>query len=287
MDFIVGLPKAGNKSVIMVVVDRLSKYAHFCPLPHPFTPTLVAQVFLDHIFKLHGMPTSIVSDRDPTFTNTFWKELFKLQGTQLNMSTAYHPQSDGQTKVVNKCLETYLRCFSLDKQHQWVQWLPLAEWWYNTSYHMTTKMTPYEVVYGQRPPTVITYLPGTSKVQSIDTMLQGHTTTLAALKDNLHMAQNSMKQQADQHHSERVFQEGDQVFLRLQPYKKTSLKAQGHHKLAPKFYGPYQIIKRIGLCGLQIGPSCYFQNPSGVPCFLSEESGGTELQSPNHPTGIR
>jgi hypothetical protein len=83
MDFIVGLPREGNKSVIMVVVDRLSKYAHFCALPHPFTPTMVAQVFIDHIFKLHGMPTSIVSDRDPTFTNTFWKELFKLQGTQV------------------------------------------------------------------------------------------------------------------------------------------------------------------------------------------------------------
>jgi hypothetical protein len=81
MDFIVGLPKAVDKSVIMVVVDRLSKYAHFFSLPHPFTTKLVAQVFLDHIFKLHGMPTSIVSDRDPTFTSTFWQEMFKLQGT--------------------------------------------------------------------------------------------------------------------------------------------------------------------------------------------------------------
>jgi hypothetical protein len=91
MDFLVGLPKSRNKSVIMLVVDRLSKYAHFCALPHPFTPVLVAQVFLDHIFKLHGMPTSIVSDRDPNFTSTFWQELSKLQGTQLNMSTTYHP----------------------------------------------------------------------------------------------------------------------------------------------------------------------------------------------------
>jgi hypothetical protein len=126
MDFIVGLPKAGNKSVIMVVVYCLSKYAHFCALPHPFTPVLVAQVFLDQIFNLHGMPTSIVFDRDPSFTNTFWQELFKLQGTQLNMSTTYHPQSEIQMEVVNKCLETYLCCFASDKQHQWVQWLPLA-----------------------------------------------------------------------------------------------------------------------------------------------------------------
>jgi hypothetical protein len=143
-----GLPKSGNKSVIMVVVDHLSKYSHFYTLQHPFTASTVAQLFMDQVFKLHGMPHSIVSDHDPTFTSNFWQELFKLQGTQLHLSTAYHPQTDGQTKVVNKCLETYLRCFSSEKQHQWAQWLPLAEWWYNTSYHTATRMTPFEVVYG-------------------------------------------------------------------------------------------------------------------------------------------
>ncbi len=117
MDFITGLPKSRNKSVIMVVVDKLSKYAHFCALPHPFTPTLVAQSFMDQIFKLHGMPTSIVSDRDSVFTSNFWQELFQLQGTQLKLSTSYHPQIDGQTKVFNKWLETYLRCFTSEKQH--------------------------------------------------------------------------------------------------------------------------------------------------------------------------
>ena len=81
MDFIVGLPKSGNKSIIMVVVDRLSKYAHFCALQHPFTTSTVAQIFMDHVFKIHGMLHSIVSDRDPTFTNNFWQELFRIQGT--------------------------------------------------------------------------------------------------------------------------------------------------------------------------------------------------------------
>jgi hypothetical protein len=92
MDFIVGLPKSGNKLVIMVVVDRLSKYAHFCSLQHPFTASTMAQLFMDHIFKLHGMPHSIFYDRDPTFTNNFWQELFKLQGTQLPLSTTYIPR---------------------------------------------------------------------------------------------------------------------------------------------------------------------------------------------------
>ena len=112
MDFIIGLPKSGNKSVIMVVVDHLSKYAHFCTLQHPFTTYMVAQIFMDKVFKFHGMLHSIVSDRDPTFTNNFWQELFKLQGTQLHLRTTYHPQTDGQTEVVNECLETYLRCFA-------------------------------------------------------------------------------------------------------------------------------------------------------------------------------
>jgi hypothetical protein len=118
VDFIVGLPISGNKSIIMVVVDRLSKYAHFCALQHPFTTSIVGQLFMDQIFKLHGMPHFIVSDRDPTFTSNFWHELFKLQGTQLHLNIAYHPLIDGQIEVVNKCLETYLRCFALEQKHQ-------------------------------------------------------------------------------------------------------------------------------------------------------------------------
>jgi hypothetical protein len=148
MDFITGLPKSRNKSFIMVVVDRLSRYAHFCALQHPFTTSKVAQIFMDQVFKLHGMLHSIVSDCDPTFTRNFWQEPFNLQGTQLHLITTYHPQIDGQTKIFNKCLETYLRCFSSEKKHQWAQWLPLAKWWYNTSYHTATHMTPFEAVYG-------------------------------------------------------------------------------------------------------------------------------------------
>jgi hypothetical protein len=105
MDFIVGLPKSKNNLVIMVVVDRLSKYAHLCALQHPFTTSTVAHFFMDNIFKLHGMSHSIISDRDPTFTSNLWQELFRLQRTQLHLSTVYNPQTDGQIEVVNKCLE--------------------------------------------------------------------------------------------------------------------------------------------------------------------------------------
>jgi hypothetical protein len=106
VDFITRLPKSDEKDVIMVVVDRLNKYAHFIPLSHSYSATTVAQAFLDNIYKFYGLPSSIVSNRDPVFTSRFWKELTSLLGIHLNMSISYHAQTDGQTERVNQCLET-------------------------------------------------------------------------------------------------------------------------------------------------------------------------------------
>lgn len=111
MDFIVNLPPYKGKSVIWVEIDRLSKYAHFTALSHPYVASMVVQLFVGNIFKLHGMPESITSDRDPVFLSKFWKEFFHLQGSSLCYSSGYHPQSDGQTYMFYRCLETYLRCF--------------------------------------------------------------------------------------------------------------------------------------------------------------------------------
>ena len=113
--------------VILVVVDRLTNYVNFVPVSHPYSAAKIASLYMQHVFKLHGMLSSIISDKDATFTSLFWSELFKLQGTVLAMSTTYHPQTDGQTEIVNKCLEQYLRAFIGDRPHQWASWLPLAE----------------------------------------------------------------------------------------------------------------------------------------------------------------
>jgi transposase InsO family protein len=135
MDFIEGLPTSNGKNVILVVVDSFTKYSHFISLSHPYSVKQVAQLCLDNVYKLHGFPSVIVSDRGIIFTSALWQEMLKAGNIKMNMSTSYHPQTDGQTERVNQCLENYLRCMAFETPKKWSQYLPIAEWWYNTSYH--------------------------------------------------------------------------------------------------------------------------------------------------------
>ncbi|XP_011075658.1 uncharacterized protein LOC105160092 [Sesamum indicum] len=151
MDFIEGLPNSDGKDSILVVVDRLPKYSHFLALKHPYTATSIAKVFFDNIYKLHGLPISIISDREKVLPSRFWKELFTSSGVSLDMSYSYHPQTDGQTQRINQCLENYLRCMCLQKPKKWAQWLTLAELWFNTNYHTGLKATPFQALYGYPP----------------------------------------------------------------------------------------------------------------------------------------
>ncbi|XP_075659120.1 uncharacterized protein LOC142628999 [Castanea sativa] len=171
---------------------------------------------------------------------------FIVKLSRLAMSSAYHPQTDGQTEVMNKCLEQCLRSFSTDRPTEWSNWLYLAEFWFNTNHHSATKFTPYEAVYGSPSPCLLDYIPSTTQVEVVDSLLQSRQLILSLLRQNLVTAQAKMKQQCDLHRSEREFSVGDWVFLRLQPYKQQSVAYRASHKLSPKFFGPLLILERIG-----------------------------------------
>jgi len=151
IDFIVGLPKSNGYTKIWVIVDRFSKIAHFIPLRTEEHIKKLALTFVKEIWRLHGLPESIVSDRDTRFMSKFWTSLMQLLQVKLNLSTAFHPESDGQTERVNQTLEQYLRSYCSYQQDDWVWLLPCAEHAYNTSMSESTKASPFEINYGFSP----------------------------------------------------------------------------------------------------------------------------------------
>ncbi|GJW42419.1 retrotransposable element Tf2 [Tanacetum coccineum] len=193
------------------------------------------------LLALHGLPKTIVSDRDKVFMSLFWQSIFKKMQFKLKMSTAYHPQTDRQTEIVNKCLDTYLRCMTGETPKDWVKWVPLAEYWYNTNYHSVLDTTPYEVVYGQTPPMHIYYMAKDSPVEAVDRNLQAREQVFQFLKFNLKKAQDRIKSQADKRRADKSFQVNDWVYLKLQPCRKLTMRQGGQHKLSSKFFGPFQV----------------------------------------------
>lgn len=134
MDSVEGFPKVGGKSIILTIVDHFSNMAHFVALSHPYSAQSVACAFFDNIVRLHGFPCSIVSNRETVFTSHFGEKLFKLAGMKLLRSLAFHPQTDGQSEVTNRIIVMYLRCLTGDRPCSWLQWLPRAEFCFNTSF---------------------------------------------------------------------------------------------------------------------------------------------------------
>ncbi|GKC46094.1 retrotransposable element Tf2 [Tanacetum coccineum] len=158
------------------------------------------------------------------------------------MSTAYHPQTNGQTEVVNRCLECFLRCMTGEKPKEWSKWLSMAEFWYNTNFHSSIPTTPFKVMYGQTPPI---HIPIWLEIVVWNQLIQAREEVIRMLKFHLKRAQDRMKNQANKHRSDRSFEVGSWVYLKLQPHRQVTARQGPYHKLSAKFYGPFLIEEKI------------------------------------------
>ncbi|KAL0556805.1 hypothetical protein IC582_005322 [Cucumis melo] len=221
MDFITGLPRnLRGFTVIWVVVDRLTKSAHFVPGKSTYTASKWAQLYMSEIVRLHGVPVSIVSDRDARFTSKFWKGLQTAMGTRLDFSTTFHPQTDGQTECLNQVLEDMF-------------------------YQATIGMAPFEALYGKCCRSPICWgevgeqrLMGPELVQSTNEAIQ-------KIRSRMHTAQSRQKSYADVRRKDLEFEVGDKVFLKVAPMRGV-LRFERRGKLSPRFVGPFEILERIG-----------------------------------------
>ncbi|KAG8503648.1 hypothetical protein CXB51_001631 [Gossypium anomalum] len=246
MDFVTGLPLTlKKKDAIWVVIDKLTKSAHFIPIRMDYSLDKLAELYISEIVRLHGVPLSIISDRDPRFTSRFWKKLQEALGTKLSFSTAFHPQTDGQSERVIQVLEDMLRCCVLEFQGSWEKYLPLVEFAYNNSYQSSLKMAPYEALYGRkcRTPLYWTELKE-NQIYGVD-LVKETEEKVKIIRDCLKAASDRQKSYADLKRKGIEYQVGDNVFLKVSPWKKV-LRFGKKGKLSPRFIGPFEVIERVG-----------------------------------------
>ncbi|GAU51702.1 hypothetical protein TSUD_415130 [Trifolium subterraneum] len=252
MDFVGGLPKtAKGNEVIWVVVDRLAKSAHFIAIKVGTLVPKLAEIYVEQIIRLHGIPSSIVSDRDPKFTSRFWESLQEALGTKLRLSSAYHPQTDGQSERTIQSLKDLLRACVLEQGESWDSCLPLIEFTYNNSFHSSIVMAPFEALYGRRCRTPLGWYESGETVVLGPDIVQETTEKIRMIQEKMKASQSRQKSYHDKRRKDVEFQEGDHVFLRV-----TSTTGVGRtlksKKLTSKFIGPYQISERIGKVAYRI-----------------------------------
>jgi hypothetical protein len=172
MDFITGFPRVQGKDCIFVVGDKLAEFSHFFSIATDFSATQVAKLFFREVFRLHGLPKNIVSDRDNRFMSMFWQELFKMVSMDLTPSTSYHPQTDRQTEIVSKWVEGYLRKYVVGQQKAWVRWLHLQEYCYNSTHHMSIGMTPFRALYSYDPLSFVEIYFGDNRTPMVQDQVQ-------------------------------------------------------------------------------------------------------------------
>ena len=245
MDFIVGLPKTSqHHDSIWVIVDRLTKTAHFIPVNTEYRPRKYAKIYIDRIVCLHGVPKTIISDRGAQFVAQFWEQFQEALGTKLIRSSAYHPQTDGQTERVNQILEDMLRACVIHYDKNWDKCLSLSEFSYNNSYQASLKMAPFEALYGRRYRTPLSWSQtGERKVFGPDLVIEAEE-KVKVVQENLRIAQARQKSYFYRRKPLK-FDVGDRVYLRVSPTK--GVQRFGIiGKLSPCYIGPYEIIEECG-----------------------------------------
>ncbi|GJZ93362.1 putative reverse transcriptase domain-containing protein [Tanacetum coccineum] len=246
MDFVTKLPKTSNgHDTIWVIVDRLTKSAHFIPIKATDSMETLTRLYIKEIISRHGVPISIISDRDSHFTSRFWQSMQSALGTQLDMSTAYHPETDGQSERTIQTLEDMLRACVIDFGKGWERHLPLVEFSYNNSYHASIKAAPFEALYGRKCRSPVCW------AEVRDVQLTGpeiiHETTekIVQIRQRLQAARDRQRSYANVRRKPLEFQVGDRVMLKVSP-RKGVIRFGKRGKLNPRYIGPFKILDRVG-----------------------------------------
>ncbi|GJW08985.1 putative reverse transcriptase domain-containing protein [Tanacetum coccineum] len=246
MDFVTKLPKSSQGyDTIWVIVDRLTKSAIFTPMRETDPLDKLARMYLKEVVTRHGIPVLIICDRDPRFASNFWRSLQNALGTNLDMSTAYHPQTDGQSERTIQTLEDMLRACAIDFGKGWVNHLPLVEFSYNNSYHASIKAAPFEALYGRkcRSPVCWTKV-GEAQILGPE-LIQETTEKIIQIKQRMQAAHDRQKSYADLKRKPMEFQVGDKVMLKVSPWKGV-VRFGKRGKLNPRYVGPFKVLEKVG-----------------------------------------
>ncbi|GJZ37001.1 putative reverse transcriptase domain-containing protein [Tanacetum coccineum] len=246
MDFVTKLPKTSSgHDTIWVIVDRLTKSTHFLPMREEYKMERLARLYLNEIVSRHGVPISIISDRDSRFTSRFWQSMQEALGTRFDMSMAYHPRTDGQSECTIHTLEDMLRACVLDFEGSWDVHLPLVKFSYNNTYHSSVRCAPFEALYGRKCHSPIMWAEVGEGQLIGHELVQETIENISQIKDRLKAVRDRQKSYPDKRRKPLEFSVGDNVLLKVSPWKGVVCFGK-KGKLAPRFVRPFEIIEKVG-----------------------------------------
>nr|GEX17715.1 putative reverse transcriptase domain, ribonuclease H-like domain, aspartic peptidase domain protein [Tanacetum cinerariifolium] len=246
MDFVTKLPRTSSGyDTIWVIMDRLTKSAHFLPIREDDSMDKLTKLYLKEVVTRHGIPLLIISDRDPRFASNFWRAFQKALGTRLDMSTAYHLQTDGQSESTIQTLEDMLRACVIDFENGWERHLPLVEFSYNNNYHASIKAAPFEALYGRKCRSPVCWAEVGDAQLTGPEIIQETTEKIVQIKQRLQAARDRQKSYADVRRKPLEFQVGDKVMLKISPWKGV-VHFGKRGKLNPRYIGPFKVLAKVG-----------------------------------------